>query len=429
MNVKKTMIIASSIIGLSILILGLFVFVKNRDNELHNQENEDFELIAHAMGSIDGVSYTNSKEAFEYSYIERNIRIYECDLVMANDGKIVLRHDWEMKDFQQRIDEDHFPDTQEFLSASIYDKYTALSFEDLLSLLVKYPDITIVADGKAFDIEAVRMLFAELDKEISNFSEKNKLNKEDIIKRFIIEVHNEDMYNYISSKYSFDEYIFSLYSRWDGEDLYELEKICLFCKRNNIKKISMWNYLYNELVVSVADRFDISIILHSVNDYVSANYYKNCGVAGIFTDELKIGDISNKTNYIHDIWFFGDRYNADYYIVSGMSSKETDFSWTNANTVRLFFPNEPKGRLRYQINLNNIYGEHQSYKIHANGQTVAEGELKSGDTQLTFELNNTEEDVLVTIELPDAKRPCDDSDSIDTRLLSLAIRRIIVVHL
>ena len=49
--------------------------------------------IAHAGGAIDGIRYTNSKEAILNS-ISKGAKYIELDLSLTRDGKLVAVHDW-----------------------------------------------------------------------------------------------------------------------------------------------------------------------------------------------------------------------------------------------------------------------------------------------------------------------------------------------
>ena len=50
-------------------------------------------LIAHAGGTIDGISGTNSLEAVENSR-DQQFSFFELDLLISKDNRIVAAHDW-----------------------------------------------------------------------------------------------------------------------------------------------------------------------------------------------------------------------------------------------------------------------------------------------------------------------------------------------
>ncbi len=179
-------------------------------------------LISHALGQINEDTYTNSKEAFLNSY-NNGLRTFEVDLQLTSDQKVVLSYYWE-KNFNNKI-----PTEEEFLNAKIKGKYTPLSFKDLLHIVNDYPDIWIITDSKYIDKENISTEFVEM---------KNTAIQENLLKvfdKFIIQIYNEEMLSIIKSIYPFENIIFTLYTRWNG-DLQEFEEICKWKqgKRNKI---------------------------------------------------------------------------------------------------------------------------------------------------------------------------------------------------
>ena len=75
-------------------------------------------LVAHAMGQIDDRTGTNSLEAFQANYA-KGYRLFECDLAMTSDSRVVLRHDWSAG-VQEGVDPEHIPTAEEFQQIPIY---------------------------------------------------------------------------------------------------------------------------------------------------------------------------------------------------------------------------------------------------------------------------------------------------------------------
>lgn len=107
-------------------------------------------MIAHALGAIDGYTYTNSEAAFRKSFSE-GFKYLEVDLALTSDQKIVLYHhnkpnvesekNWrEKKAFQLSWAE---------LSQRKYaDKYPILKLEHFLSLINEFESTQIILDIK-----------------------------------------------------------------------------------------------------------------------------------------------------------------------------------------------------------------------------------------------------------------------------------------
>src|SRR5689334_12250244 len=51
------------------------------------------DIVAHACGEYDGITYTNSLNALNANY-NRGFRYFEIDFNYTSDGHIVLIHDW-----------------------------------------------------------------------------------------------------------------------------------------------------------------------------------------------------------------------------------------------------------------------------------------------------------------------------------------------
>jgi len=90
-------------------------------------------FIAHAGGEIDGIIYTNSVEALDLSY-SKGCRIFELDLTLTTDDKIVAKHD------PPEMSED------EFMSQLIEGKYTPMNMESIILWFTNHPDAILVTD-------------------------------------------------------------------------------------------------------------------------------------------------------------------------------------------------------------------------------------------------------------------------------------------
>lgn len=97
-------------------------------------------VIAHAGGSVDGLPYTNSREALERNY-SLGRRVFEIDFSETCDRSLVLLHDWNMTggDKQSRAT---------FLKSKGRDGFSRLDLAGLASWLLRKPDVIIVTDTK-----------------------------------------------------------------------------------------------------------------------------------------------------------------------------------------------------------------------------------------------------------------------------------------
>jgi len=160
--------------------------------------------IAHAMGSIDGKSMTNSYDAFLANY-ERGYRLFEADLILTSDGKLAARHDWRAKLQPGLAEGDGGPATLAgFKDAPIYGKYEPMSVEDLMELLRRYPDVYLITDTKETEEGKVAKQFEAL-------ASAARAVDPAILNRIVPEIYNPDMYRTVMAIYPFPNKIYSLY--------------------------------------------------------------------------------------------------------------------------------------------------------------------------------------------------------------------------
>ncbi len=101
--------------------------------------------IAHAGGTIDGIKYTDSKEALDYSY-GRGFRLFELDIIKTIEGDFIAAHDWGHWKKETGFDGDTPVSRKEFLNHKIRGKYTPLDMEGINKWFEVHPDAILVTD-------------------------------------------------------------------------------------------------------------------------------------------------------------------------------------------------------------------------------------------------------------------------------------------
>lgn len=231
--------------------------------------------VAHALGAVDGNTYTNSKEAFEQS-LERGFICMEVDFSTTSDGYIVLRHDWGKSDGGMGFPGGYVLTLQEFQEHLIADKYTSLSLLDLFVLLEQNPSVYIITDSKEGDYDTVVKQFSKL---VETASENGY---ESILNRFVIQLYNDDMLQAVESVHHFDHYIYTLYQR--GTD--DIEQLIDFCRQHNISVVTifdLWWYEQPDFREKMLES-GLTIYLHTVNDLETILELRENGVANVYTD-------------------------------------------------------------------------------------------------------------------------------------------------
>lgn len=239
-----------------------------------NNENSPYfwtqhHLIAHAGGGIDGNDYTNSKEAILKSY-ENGFRLFELDLSITSDGKLVARHGWEDK-YGQAF-EDVGPITyDQFMSFPYYNRYTPLDFKSILDFMKKYPDVYVILDGKVNSVEDTIVLYEKIAQYTNNLEKQVK-------KRLIPQMfYKKDLK--IIRQYGFHDLVYVV-----GREEYTPGSLANFCDENDLRVVSLSIYRVNPEIIEVLKEKDIKAYVYTLNDIEEMQKYINQGVSGFFTD-------------------------------------------------------------------------------------------------------------------------------------------------
>lgn len=236
-------------------------------------------MISHAMGGIDGYSYSNCLEGFLENY-EEGHRIFEVDMQLTADDKIVLWHDWN-RQFCSKYRKGMVPTYAQFMNSRIYDKYTPLDLDALLKLMAQYPDIHIITDSKHTSSTIVKKQFKAI------VSTARELGIPEVLDRFIVELYTKDMYNVVDGIYHFREYILTLYKIFGkAPSKSNLQKLASFCKKKGINTVAMYAKWWNPKYKGYVKPYGVDLALYTVNDPDEAESYFDEGVNALFTDFL-----------------------------------------------------------------------------------------------------------------------------------------------
>ena len=237
---------------------------------------EKEKLIIHALGEYNQTKYTNSLEALNYWYFKENMTVLEVDFYLTKDNHIILAHDFK---HSKRI-----PTLDEFKNKMrTRGNLTTMNFEDLVIFMEKNKNLYIITDTKYTDLRSIKIEFDEMTKILNYHKGVNE--------RFIIQIYNEKMFLFLKKKnYPFSFFIFTLYLRWDeSNNLDDLENIFRFCKKNKIRGIIMFHYLFGNSISNLSKKYSVPIYLHTVNNLKKIDEYFKKGIKGIMTD-----NVSNK---------------------------------------------------------------------------------------------------------------------------------------
>lgn len=268
-----------SAICLLLILLGI-IFINIINKPLVGKELlKDQQFIAHALGSIEDYTYTNSKEAFIYNY-EQGIRLFEVDLSITTDNHFVCRHDWLDHMFpilgqEKIIDEDNAPlSLEQFKSLSIHNKYTGISLIELLNLLQEYKDAYIILDTKSVHTEFIEQEYKLLIDTVVSVDKH-------LLDRIIPQIYNREMFATISNFYNFPTVLYTLYQEAASND-----EALEFAIENNISAIVMSMARFSEDFIKRLNENNILSYVHTINEKDMLDYLTSVGVTGIYTDFL-----------------------------------------------------------------------------------------------------------------------------------------------
>ncbi len=241
-------------------------------------------VVAHALGTIDGRTETNSMEALLESY-ERGFRVFEADLSLTSDNELVLRHDFDDNSYYNfEQDKTYTPHLtkNEFLSNPINGIYTPMTVEDIVKFLAKHKDTYLITDTKSTNKNDTVKQFKKLKTAI------DRENDPTLYSRIIVQLYNYDMKAWVDSVAKFDNYILTLYQMTD----IDYNQAASYCKKNKIDVVTMPMESCHRTKSQVFHDKGIRVFTHTVNKIVDVQRLLNdYNVDGFYTDYISHDDL------------------------------------------------------------------------------------------------------------------------------------------
>ena len=239
-------------------------------------------LIAHGMGGMDGdTTLTNSREAFVANY-EKGFRVFEADLRLTSDGRLVALHDWTAFLYGARGHGEPDPKDRHpvawstFKSLKANKKYETLDIRDIVQLLERYPDAYVVTDTKDRSPDLARKQFELIAEALASSPLPG------VGDRIVPQIYNPEMYEVLRKVYPFSSYIYTLY----GSNVTEAEVIRFVKKTPKIRAVTMPTSRVNAAFVSRLAELGVRTYTHTVNDPSEYEAYRMLGIDGVYTDFL-----------------------------------------------------------------------------------------------------------------------------------------------
>lgn len=266
------------------------------------RNDTQFSVVGHAGGMIQGVSYTNCKEAIEWNYKVRGHRIFEIDLELTSDQELVARHDWQAYLYnhlkQQQppgVEEERPLSLEQFKELKVLNEYTPLTIKDIYELMVSTPDVYIVTDTKYLQSELIEKQF----KRVLTASEPFGY---EVLMRIVPQIYSEEMYAIIEEIFPFPNYIYTLYATQSSDD-----EIIRFVEDKPIGAVAMFPDRYTTDFGDRLKSLGIEVVLHTINDMEQVTKYVGMKVDGFYTDSLSFIDIESEiTRYQSEVMAIRD---------------------------------------------------------------------------------------------------------------------------
>ncbi len=240
-------------------------------------------VVAHALGQIEGRYETNSREAFLHSY-DQGIRVFEADFQLTSDGILVVRHDFEQISYYNLEQVVYNKDTSmtydRYINEKINFKYTPLTGESLLQLLVEHPDAYLITDTKHTDSPTLTSQFTQL------VQIAQKLGEPQVLDRIVVQIYNPEMYHQVGEIYPFDQWIYTLYQQ-ENPDYHQVGQ---FCRENAIDVVTLSEERVSQERMDILDRYGLKVYAHTVNRLQKSNSLLEMGVDGVYSDVLTLED-------------------------------------------------------------------------------------------------------------------------------------------
>ena len=231
------------------------------------------DLIYHAAGGLDGLDYSNSRDALEHTLALGN-RFIEIDFRYTSDGQLVCARDW-----ADITKDGTAPSSEDFRDLKIYGKFATMTGRDLIGFMEAYPDLYIIIDTKENGAVQVVTDLAALC-----------AGDETILSRFIIQLYDFESKAAIVEAYPFpdDQFLFTAYKYGTGKPAEILKN----CYEQNIRIITVPHGAWSDQVIAHFTEKGFVLYEHTVNRPDEAREALARGIRGLYTDFLSPADLA-----------------------------------------------------------------------------------------------------------------------------------------
>lgn len=232
--------------------------------ERPNIENDDF--VALGGGEVDGIAYSNSREALDESY-KNGFRMIEVDLQWTTDDKLVLLRDWggSMKKlFSSDLEECSH---DEFMNLKMNHGLHQMDVEDLAEWMRDHEDVYIITDIKENGTIASRII---------------KDAYPDIQERIIPEIYAMEDFHIAGVVQKYENVILDI-----GFSSYTDDEIIDFVKLYKHFAIAMPKSRGKGELPKKLEKLGVPTYVYVINEEKAKEEFEDNGVYGIYTEKLE----------------------------------------------------------------------------------------------------------------------------------------------
>lgn len=240
-------------------------------------------LIAHAGGSIEHDDteylYSNSEEAFIKS-CEMKLPYIEVDFVFSSDGELIGVHKWEALYFGKGYGDQNRMSYEEYKNHKLAGIFTGLTFDGMIALMRKYPDVAVVLDTKDTDYDA---FFDYIAKKLNAQPDCTALTE-----RIVPQLYDLEMYATAETHLAFPLYILTLYKY---ENAFFFPSADDIIKREKIKIVTTTQFRLTNVYATALRKANLQIWMHPIEKVKTVNSQMRRGVSGFYTHALTPKDL------------------------------------------------------------------------------------------------------------------------------------------
>ncbi len=200
--------------------------------------------------------------------------MFEVDLQLTSDGRLVARHDWDQMSYYN-LEQVYVGvmDRKTFLNTPICFYYTPLDVDGLIALMKEYPDVYFVTDSKDTDQKTVQAQMKELDRAV------NEAGDPGLWERIIIQIYHKEMYSWVKDTVPAQNWIFTLYqiAKPDYRDIGK------FCQEKGIAAVTMEKSRLAKENKDILHACGCKVYLHTVNRLLDMRAL-SWGADGFYSD-------------------------------------------------------------------------------------------------------------------------------------------------